>query len=472
MAEGPSERALNVGKWVLSALFAATLIWAFIATRAELGCVDRAAVSFSAHGRLLATRIDWNLTVSDIAEREPLLSVPGVWKYAFSQDESRVATASGQRIRIYQMPEGRQVRELRAPTDRVDEIAFTPDGKRLAGCYGDTKLRLWDVETGATIFTADAQEEACRGPVISHDGALVATGGRTGESSGCDVRVWSTQDGTLRTVIAVDEHEYVHSLDFHPDRRHLLVRFSKPEGIAIWDLTDLADIKPAASQIAIPSADGFVFSPRWDRFVTSDWTRSYDHTRTVHRRADGSELLTTPPLPNAPWRSAFLFDGDRFVVATEYCDVFEFDLKSGRLTKETRALRPIRWCWQWSAMLALFSALMLGWIVLWWRRDERTSDYSVAGRPADAWLVPTNAIILGSFAAALYWEMAAFPHEPPPWPDTFLMQLMFLQIVSAVVVLVCGLLSRAWAAIAFSVPAGLVGFSAFFVRWVEIISSV
>lgn len=472
MAKEPSKTALDAGKWVLTALFAAALILAFSSSFTDLGIFDRTTgKSFSPGGGMLAVRIDWDLTIWDIAEQDLVLSVPGVWEWTFSHDESRLATAGGKRIRIWQIPEGRQVQELRGHTDRVDQIVFTPDGRSIAACYGDTKLRLWDAESGATVFTVQAQEDACRGPAISHDSALVATGGRNGEGPGCEVRVWSTRDGALHRVISVDEHEYVHSLSFHPDRRHLLVRFSKPKGAVIWDLTDLADIKPAASQIATPTADGFVFSPQWDRFVTSEWADYHAHTtsRTVHRTADGSEVFTTPPLLGG---SAFLLDGDRFLIASEYCDVLEFDLKSGKLIKQIRALRPIRWCWQWSAMLALFGALVLAWIVLWWRRDDRARDYSVYGRPADAWLVPTNAIILAGFAAVLYWDQVAFYHERLSNSTESLLGLMFLQIVSGIVMLVCGLVARAWAAMALSLLGGIVGFGAVVVHWLNTVAQV
>jgi len=464
MADRPSNKARLARKWIIAAVFAATLIWAFVASGPDFRFFG-ARTSFSPHGGMLAVRIDWDLTIWDIAEQEPVLSVPGVvWEWTFSHDESRLAVAAGKRIRIWQVTRGRQVQELSGHVELVERIAFTPDGRSIAVCYAHTTLRLWDVESGATVFSVDAHEEACRGPAISHDGALIATGGRDVERPGCEVRLWSTQDGTLRGAISVDDHEYVHSLRFHPDRRHLLVKFAKPKGTAIWDLTDLADIKPAASQIAAPAAVHGVFSPQWDRFATSTETGRYDHTLTLHRTADGSEVFTTPPLPGLGGRRFFL-DGDRLLVASRYCDVLEFDLTSGKLVKQTHALRPVRWCWQWSAMLALFGALMQVWIVLWHRYDERAGARSVAGRPADAWLVPANAIILAGFAAALHWDQAAFYHEHPSGSTEFLLRLMVLQIVSGIVMLVCGLVARAWAAITLSLVAGIVGFGAVVVHW-------
>src|SRR5204863_444186 len=66
---------------------------------------------------------------------------------AFSPDGTRVAAAAGTDVTIASSPEGRSLRTLRVPGSAV-RVAFSPNGKTLATAGGDGTARLWDVESG------------------------------------------------------------------------------------------------------------------------------------------------------------------------------------------------------------------------------------------------------------------------------------------------------------------------------------
>jgi WD40 repeat protein len=64
--------------------------------------------------------------------------------------------------RILDTESGREIAQLRGHTIMVTDVAFHPDGQRVATCSADKTIRIWDVPTAQEILTLNGHTEGVR----------------------------------------------------------------------------------------------------------------------------------------------------------------------------------------------------------------------------------------------------------------------------------------------------------------------
>jgi WD40 repeat protein len=110
----------------------------------------------------------------------------------------------------------------------VDDVVFSPDGKRIASCGEDMTVRTWSTDSGDLLHTIAAHEGAVMGVDISHDGNMLASC-----SEDKTVRLWDTYSGEpLRTLQG--HSSAVWTVAFSLDNR-MLASCSNDETVRIWD---------------------------------------------------------------------------------------------------------------------------------------------------------------------------------------------------------------------------------------------
>ncbi|MFL6275483.1 MAG: WD40 repeat domain-containing protein [Blastocatellia bacterium] len=114
---------------------------------------------------------------------------------------------------------------LTGHTDRVEDGAFTVDGRMLATGSADKTVRLWDAQSGALLRTLENHSGGLGSVAFSPDGKTGASDGLNGP-----VKVWDAQTGALKYTLAI----YGQRLVFSPDGQTLATQNGDYE-IKLWD---------------------------------------------------------------------------------------------------------------------------------------------------------------------------------------------------------------------------------------------
>jgi WD40 repeat protein len=152
---------------------------------------------------------------------------------AFSPDGSLLASGSGYygdyygTIKLWRVADGSLVRTITGHTGEVRSVAFSPDGSLLASGsgYRDRTVKLWRVADGALLRTLEGHTGEVRSVAFSPDGSLLASAGQEcveRDSWGnCirwrgTIRLWRVSDGALVGILEGHTGE-VTSVAFSPD---------------------------------------------------------------------------------------------------------------------------------------------------------------------------------------------------------------------------------------------------------------
>jgi len=148
------------------------------------------ALAFSPDGSTVAASGYHELTLWKTADGAADRRLPEpserVYEVAYSPDGRWLATAGGDpgqagsvTLRLAEPGGGgKPVRELLESTDSVFAVAFSPDSKLLAAAGADRAVRLWEVESGRPVVTIEDHADWVLDLAFSPDGKRLASASR------------------------------------------------------------------------------------------------------------------------------------------------------------------------------------------------------------------------------------------------------------------------------------------------------
>jgi WD40 repeat protein/DNA-binding SARP family transcriptional activator len=234
-----------------------------------------AVAAFSPDGRTVASvSVDPNdasadVVVSDLAGGQARrLAFPAFPRYAVAIDrDGRVAVGgedgdpgAGQWAVYVENGDGTGRVELHGATDTTTALAFSPDGKLLAGASFDGSVRIWNLRTGAVQRRIEADPAGVADVSWNHDGTRLATADSDGT-----VGIWPLAGGA--PTFLVGHVGPVNTAAFNPagDR---VVSTGADGTVRVWDAAG-GDTLLVLHQTAGGASNGAAFSPDGRDVVSS-----------------------------------------------------------------------------------------------------------------------------------------------------------------------------------------------------------
>ena len=234
-----------------------------------------------------------------------------VWTATWSPNGKQVATSCDDgRLRIWNVEKWDKTKTIDAHVGKhVGTVNWSPDGCYLVSSSSDHTARIWAADSGAPIGKSLRHEgKSVRGAVWSPDGKLVASTCYPGDA----IYLWKVGDQDHVLWKKLEGHQAINSLSWNS--KSSLVASSGTDGsVRVWDIAtsrvlfNLDDHVGSAMRNGWSTDDSLLASPSTDGTVRV-WSTVDGRAKAV-LRTSGVEALCAAWNQNATWLAAGCSNG-------------------------------------------------------------------------------------------------------------------------------------------------------------------
>jgi WD40 repeat protein/serine/threonine protein kinase len=256
---------------------------------------------------------------------------------AWSPDGRQLAGGGGDgELIVWDASDGREQRRFLAHTGGVSSVAWSPDGKKLASGGEDQVARIWDVPAFSQLVAYQAHSDNVKSIAWSPDGGRVASG-----SADSTVRIWDAASGAAERIISMGAA--VRAMAWSP-HGNWLAAGGNDKTLRVWNATN-------GEQRLFPSEQ-----ERFGFFSAVDWSPDgqylaaggSDARLRIYNLTTGEAVVTRAA--HSGWIAVIAWSPDGRTLASTGCDdglVKIWDAGTRRVVRVFRghlsAVRSLAW---------------------------------------------------------------------------------------------------------------------------------